>query len=816
MSSHVDVRRHRCFGLYYSSKKSHTIREELKTPSVLNIALKNRVLRRPHNWPSPLIRNTSFVTALVCDLVRRDKEPMTPGTRYQPNEKPVYVCCEILVPHIQTDSGETTSASVELAKLISARGNKEDDNCGYILASELGGKMVHFNLFPQDRLIDQGYRQYSPVWRPGIEWLIKLWLIGQHRDDPMVRCQILLCYNDRHQPDRPSEFHVYIEFFKSDTDTLTSNGVRYDDDDQHVLSKGDRQKLLDDLIRNICNEKHKLTEDQLDQFTKQLIQLEQCIKGIEQKYNNNNNLQQFFQKFYKILHLDSDYNDNNDDVGADDNIYDDNNVDDYVDTVSLESLSKSLVSTPIPKLNNTVTDSTAAVTVDAVTPPTEPNTMEEPLESTITTSSLSSSSPPISQPPPLPPVLMTASNTVDNIDTMSTTPTPATVQQPVVESEDNSHGVEELMIQEEVDPNQQLNDEEDDDIDIVSADSLSHSSLVSTQIPTLNNTVTTCSTVDIKVADTSLATEANTSLESITTSSSSSSLPSLPPVLSSTKASNAINNITVTPILTSETVQSHQIVELESDNSPTINESIVQKVDPNKQLNDDEDTNDEVIEEMLVVVDQFINQLIPQSNNTNNNNLLPTNNQLDDDNSFANNNYQFISETQNKDNKLSSQQLSKTTNDTNNSRFNRQVLCGYLLSWQLAPLDFLPVIGPIRSLVWAYRNYPTNSRLATIELVAQGAVGLTMDIFCFARCWPLLPDARRAYSRLGGRQFGRVFLDNPFGRLLEISRPVTLTYTILGLATGGAKGSTVSTVRGALCSVCAIVVYNGLLSVIYE
>ena len=88
-------------------------------------------------------------------------------------QKTCWLLAEIGPFHI--DTGESTSKNRDLGKKIRDRG-KPGDDCGHIIARSLGGKMVDFNLFPQNRDINRGWKGTSRNWRTGVERTIEIWL----------------------------------------------------------------------------------------------------------------------------------------------------------------------------------------------------------------------------------------------------------------------------------------------------------------------------------------------------------------------------------------------------------------------------------------------------------------------------------------------------------------------------------------------------------------------------------------------------------------------------------------------------------------
>ena len=88
-------------------------------------------------------------------------------------QKPIWLLAEIYPRHL--GKGEDTSKNSALAAEIRSRGMRGDD-CGHIIARLLGGKMVDFNLFPQNPDVNRGQKGLTDQWRTKVERSIEIWL----------------------------------------------------------------------------------------------------------------------------------------------------------------------------------------------------------------------------------------------------------------------------------------------------------------------------------------------------------------------------------------------------------------------------------------------------------------------------------------------------------------------------------------------------------------------------------------------------------------------------------------------------------------
>ncbi|CAF0916714.1 unnamed protein product [Adineta steineri] len=130
-------------------------------------------------------------------------------------QKTHWLLAEIYEEHL--GKGEATSKNSSLAEKIRSRG-KSDDDCGHIIACSLGGKMVDFNLFPQNKNINRGFKGWKNHWRRGIEHLIYIWLKKRFCHEPHVQFQVRFFYTDSHYPNRPDHGKFLIHFKGGDSE----------------------------------------------------------------------------------------------------------------------------------------------------------------------------------------------------------------------------------------------------------------------------------------------------------------------------------------------------------------------------------------------------------------------------------------------------------------------------------------------------------------------------------------------------------------------------------------------------------------------
>ena len=138
---------------------------------------------------------------------------------------PHWVRAEIYPRHLGT--GEATDTKKKLKQKIRSRGDLSDpdpDDCGHMIAYQLGGKMVDLNLFPQDKKINEGHivRMSGRLkvrtcyfWRVAIEAAIAEFLAKTDRSkNPRVDYQVRLRYGDPVFPNRPVSFEFAVRFKK--------------------------------------------------------------------------------------------------------------------------------------------------------------------------------------------------------------------------------------------------------------------------------------------------------------------------------------------------------------------------------------------------------------------------------------------------------------------------------------------------------------------------------------------------------------------------------------------------------------------------
>ncbi|CAF3613527.1 unnamed protein product [Rotaria sp. Silwood1] len=161
-------------------------------------------------------------------------------------QKAYWLLAEIHPHHL--GNGENTSINRSLSQEIRSRG-KHDDDCGHIIASSLGGKMVDFNLFPQNKSINRGWKGWSKHWRKSIEVFIFLWLKNRSFINPRVEFQVRLFYNDHNHPDRPDCGKLSITF-KFDHGKSTKDGDDHDGKETPMPSYATLKGNLMNFIEN--------------------------------------------------------------------------------------------------------------------------------------------------------------------------------------------------------------------------------------------------------------------------------------------------------------------------------------------------------------------------------------------------------------------------------------------------------------------------------------------------------------------------------------------------------------------------------------
>ncbi|OXA50407.1 uncharacterized protein LOC118436552 [Folsomia candida] len=158
--------------------------------------------------------------------------------------KPCYLFASILPKHVGT--GEKTNVNKNLARMIRYRGKRKGDDCGHIIAAQLGGKMVEFNLFPQDKRINRGIYGLNKWWRKGVEKIILAWLTLPKNVKPCVEFEIILYYEDPEYLDRPTRGKFLITM-KMDDDDDDDDEEEDDDDEDTVLHPTLKGELLNEL-----------------------------------------------------------------------------------------------------------------------------------------------------------------------------------------------------------------------------------------------------------------------------------------------------------------------------------------------------------------------------------------------------------------------------------------------------------------------------------------------------------------------------------------------------------------------------------------
>ncbi|CAF2902181.1 unnamed protein product [Rotaria sp. Silwood2] len=144
-------------------------------------------------------------------------------------------------------TGESTSINSQLSQKIRSRG-KRDDDCSHIIAASLDGKMVDFNLFPQSKFINRGWKDYGKFWRKAIECTIWIWLKNSVVINPRVEFQIRFFYDDQNYPHRPDHAKFLITF-KHDGRNKTKD-INYHDHENiqmelYAILKGDLMNIIE-------------------------------------------------------------------------------------------------------------------------------------------------------------------------------------------------------------------------------------------------------------------------------------------------------------------------------------------------------------------------------------------------------------------------------------------------------------------------------------------------------------------------------------------------------------------------------------------
>lgn len=173
-------------------------------------------------------------------------------------QKPCWLLAIIKKEHLNT--GESTSQNTFLRKKIVSRGKKKDQ-CGHIVAKSLGGKMVDFNLFPQDAPLNMGYKHNelrSYIYWKGVDTLIHLFLsVIPEKYCPEVKYEALLNYNDDEFPDRPSDIKLLLKFYCKGIETSKEvNRAKMDEVEMILISS-----IFNDIEKIKKDENYSLSED---------------------------------------------------------------------------------------------------------------------------------------------------------------------------------------------------------------------------------------------------------------------------------------------------------------------------------------------------------------------------------------------------------------------------------------------------------------------------------------------------------------------------------------------------------------------------
>lgn len=168
--------------------------------------------------------------------------------------KPRYLYAIILPKHLRDGGGERTNRNQALAETIRKRGQAGDD-CGHIIGAQFGGKMVEFNLFPQASKINRGLLGSGILWRRGVEEVMKLWLTLPDDLHPKVKFEMILFYECKVRPDRPSKTKFVV--------TFELEGVEED------LKNDKKEKRLDPILKaELLNELTVDVNEELKEYSK--------------------------------------------------------------------------------------------------------------------------------------------------------------------------------------------------------------------------------------------------------------------------------------------------------------------------------------------------------------------------------------------------------------------------------------------------------------------------------------------------------------------------------------------------------------------
>ena len=210
----------------------------------INIDTKNILLLTSNLRFEELIpNNPKYVEINLCrDPIKKVVVEKFIDQQTYGENKTNYLHAFIEPKHLWT--GESTDSNRGLAEKIRNRGNDGDD-CGHIIARVLGGKMVDYNLFPQAKLINRGWKGFGGWWKIGVELLMFLWLNNPLVKNPRIKFQVLICYNDLSNQNRPDNGIFKIEFIFDEDNTQNSiENIQYPILVGYLINK------IDDIIKN--------------------------------------------------------------------------------------------------------------------------------------------------------------------------------------------------------------------------------------------------------------------------------------------------------------------------------------------------------------------------------------------------------------------------------------------------------------------------------------------------------------------------------------------------------------------------------------
>lgn len=269
---------------------------------------------------NPKLVSTLSLNFRNCDPIKKAQvEP------FDQNEiKPHYLNAHIEPKHLST--GEPTSVDDRLARRIRKRGIFGLDDCGHIVARSLGGKMLEFNLFPQNKYINRGWSGFGGLWRICVENLMKLWLENKLVINPRIDYEIVVFYNDAVYPHRPDNGLFKITFLadREEEENENNDANLFDypvmlGQLENTISNSDEIKTPNFVYYNFSamhhcgippNYFHKLMQMLLDEFRTKISD-----PSIESKINayfmhrlfkknfSNNLFQKCFQSLFKLFFI---------------------------------------------------------------------------------------------------------------------------------------------------------------------------------------------------------------------------------------------------------------------------------------------------------------------------------------------------------------------------------------------------------------------------------------------------------------------------------------------------------------------------------